>query len=194
MEKKISIRNAKNAKTGLHDFGKYIKSILYESFKESLTCVEVGSFAGDSAEILSKYFDDIVCIDPWMSGYDVDDSASDPRVYNMREVEAEFDRRTIHLENVVKMKMTSEQAADEISDYSVHVVYIDAIHTYESVKKDIELWIPKIKKGGFIGGHDYASRHFPGVKKAVDEWYATCVNKDTPIHRYADSSWAVQQL
>jgi hypothetical protein len=38
---------------------------------------------------------------------------------------------------------------------------------YEDVKKDILAWYPKIKKGGFITGHDYTT--FDGVKKAVDE-------------------------
>lgn len=36
-------------------------------------------------------------------------------------------------------------------------VYIDADHTYSSVLQDLYLWSPKVKKGGFIMGHDYAS-------------------------------------
>lgn len=45
-------------------------------------------------------------------------------------------------------------------------VMIDAAHEYENIKKDIELLLPKIKKGGVIGGDDY---DWDGVKKAVTE-------------------------
>ena len=53
------------------------------------------------------------------------------------------------------------------SDGFFDFVYIDAAHDYESVKKDIIAWTLKVKKGGYICGHDYGV--FPGVKKAVDE-------------------------
>lgn len=47
-------------------------------------------------------------------------------------------------------------------------VFIDADHSYEAVKKDIEAWYLKVKKGGIFAGHDY--RASPDVKKAVDEF------------------------
>jgi hypothetical protein len=34
------------------------------------------------------------------------------------------------------------------------IIFIDADHIYESVKKDIELSLPKVKKGGILSGHD----------------------------------------
>jgi hypothetical protein len=56
-------------------------------------------------------------------------------------------------------------------------VYIDADHTYEMVKRDIELWLPLIKKSGLIGGHDYGfpdeAVRWGGVQKAVDEIFAS---------------------
>jgi predicted O-methyltransferase YrrM len=65
------------------------------------------------------------------------------------------------------VKQLSWEAAKLFDDNSVDFVFLDADHSYESVKKDIESWLPKIKKGGMISGHDY---HNPcGVKKAVDE-------------------------
>lgn len=45
----------------------------------------------------------------------------------------------------------------------------DATHSYDAVKEDIKLWIPKIKNHGFIGGHDYNPTDWAGVVKAVDE-------------------------
>lgn len=62
-------------------------------------------------------------------------------------------------------------AAGDFEDQSLDFVFIDADHNYEAVKKDIEAWLPKVKDGGIISGHDYENENFPawGVKKAVDE-------------------------
>jgi hypothetical protein len=52
------------------------------------------------------------------------------------------------------------------------LVFLDADHTYEGVKKDIELWYPLIKKNGILSGHDYGFNNtgtYKGVQKAVDE-------------------------
>jgi hypothetical protein len=34
---------------------------------------------------------------------------------------------------------------------------------------DIEIWLPKLKPGGMIGGHDYTTHE--GVKTAVDTYF-----------------------
>jgi len=48
-------------------------------------------------------------------------------------------------------------------------VFIDAGHEYENASADIQEWMPLIKKGGLICGHDY-STGFPGVMDAVNEF------------------------
>ena len=49
---------------------------------------------------------------------------------------------------------------------SLDFVFIDASHIYKYVAEDIDLWEPKVKKGGLVSGHDL---DFPDVKKAVAE-------------------------
>lgn len=49
------------------------------------------------------------------------------------------------------------------------MIFLDANHTYESVKQDIEMWYPRVKTGGVFATHDYGHGDFPGVKSAVDE-------------------------
>ena len=53
------------------------------------------------------------------------------------------------------------------------MVYIDGDHRKEPVLADINAWLPKVKKGGIIGGHDYMPkmRHNHQVKLAVDEFF-----------------------
>lgn len=48
-------------------------------------------------------------------------------------------------------------------------IYIDACHLYECVKWDMENYLPKLKSGGLMGGHDYGDNSF-GVTQAVDEF------------------------
>jgi predicted O-methyltransferase YrrM len=62
----------------------------------------------------------------------------------------------------------SSEAVSQFEDESLDVVFIDLTHTYESVKEDIGLWLPKVKSGGILSGHDYEDS-WPGVVKAVDE-------------------------
>jgi hypothetical protein len=64
----------------------------------------------------------------------------------------------------------SSKAADLFENESVDLVFIDAEHTYDSVKKDILSWLPKIKKGGTISGHDFMAGH-EGVERAVFECF-----------------------
>ena len=62
----------------------------------------------------------------------------------------------------------SVAAALQVEDGWADFVFIDAAHSYHAVKGDIEAWRPKVKPGGWFGGHDYHSAH-PGVIRAVDE-------------------------
>jgi predicted O-methyltransferase YrrM len=70
--------------------------------------------------------------------------------------------------NYKSIKATSKTASKKFADESLDVVFIDLTHTYEAVKEDIALWLPKVKKGGILGGDDY-HENWPGVIQAVDE-------------------------
>ena len=64
--------------------------------------------------------------------------------------------------------MTTNEAAGLFKDESLDAVFIDADHSYEAVKTDIQNWMPKVRKGGILAGHDYNSA-WPGVIRAVNE-------------------------
>ena len=75
-------------------------------------------------------------------------------------------RPLINLINPIRTESVS--ASKMYADESLDAVFIDADHRYESVKADILAWMPKIKKGGILAGHDYMLGH-SGVIRAVDE-------------------------
>jgi hypothetical protein len=69
-------------------------------------------------------------------------------------------------------KLSSEEGSKLYKDNSLDFVFIDADHSYKNLKNDILCWLPKIKKGGIISGHDYIPHEenaFPDVIKAVQE-------------------------
>ena len=176
---KISIRNAKFAKIGLRDLCNHVK----DHIGTKIVIVEIGSFAGDSTEIFAQNFETVCSIDPWESGYDSADDASNPSLYDMKKVEDQFDELCKEFSNIVKMKGKSEDSVDDFDDGSLDMVYIDGNHQYQAVKEDIQRWIVKVKIGGFIAGHDWNSRHHPGVSKAVTEVLGS------PDRTFRDSSW-----
>lgn len=63
----------------------------------------------------------------------------------------------------------SVSAARLFADESLDWVHLDARHDYASVKADIEAWLPKIRKGGWLSGDDYDEQKWPEVVKAVAE-------------------------
>lgn len=70
--------------------------------------------------------------------------------------------------------MTTAEAAEQCPN-GIDLLHIDAGHSYEEVKADIENWIPKVAPGGAVCFHDYGKPHSPKlrrpeVQKAVDEW------------------------
>jgi len=74
-------------------------------------------------------------------------------------------------------KARTDTYLKSVPDNTYDLIYIDADHSYNGVKRDIELSFKKIKNGGFIMGHDYemnmekAKTHYNfGVKEAVDEF------------------------
>lgn len=89
---------------------------------------------------------------------------------------AEYQRRyeeamrlTANVKDRTVIRELSTEGAKQVEDKSCDIVYIDADHTYEAVKQDIETWLPKVKDGGWLGGHDYIQRRDWGVIKAVNE-------------------------
>ena len=64
------------------------------------------------------------------------------------------------------IKRGSLSAVKRFDDNFFDFVFIDADHSYEGCLADIKAWLPKIKKGGYLCGHDYTRS---GVKKSVDE-------------------------
>ncbi len=83
----------------------------------------------------------------------------------------------IMLGRVIPLRMESGNAAEFLAKKGVKAshCFIDADHSYEGVKRDIQLWQPLVKDGGILCGHDYnlpeQSWDWVGVRDCVDEMF-----------------------
>lgn len=89
------------------------------------------------------------------------------------------------------IKGFSESVSKSFPEHNFDFVFIDASHDYYSVKADIIAWLPKIKNGGWICGHDYGVENFPGVKQAVDELFNKSIENIIEIDE--DFTWFVRR-
>jgi predicted O-methyltransferase YrrM len=76
-----------------------------------------------------------------------------------------------HLSPVKFLGGYSDEVAKLFEDESIDVVFIDGDHSESWVLRDLSAWVPKVKPGGLIAGHDYDSRNHPGVKLAADAFF-----------------------
>jgi hypothetical protein len=117
---------------------------------------EVGVYRGDLSKEILRLWDNgtMFLIDIWRKvGKEYTDFCNnDEQLGYMMEVceviKGKEDRANL-------IRATSETASTLFQNESLDFVYIDANHSYEHVKKDLELWFPKVKKGGVFAGHDY---------------------------------------
>ena len=108
----------------------------------------------------------LLCVDPYAPYHDVYeyyDTERQQRIFEEAKASvAEF----AEAERLELVRKFSYDVAQNVPDSSLDFVFIDALHTYEGVKEDLQAWMPKIKKGGFLSGHDFG---MDGVNKAVKE-------------------------
>jgi len=132
--------------------------------KDGDVFVEVGAWKGRSTSFLaveianSKKDIKLFVVDTWE-----DEEIYQKFLSNMKPVEKYY----------FPLRLNSKDAFKKFRKESVDFVFLDASESYEDVKEDITNWLPKVKKGGILAGHDYyppgAYDWFPGVKQAVDE-------------------------
>jgi hypothetical protein len=139
--------------------------------------VEIGSWVGDSATTIANTHKDLwmTCVDTFKgSGSDQTHLLFKDLVKTTGDDDILFNTFCDNVESykgrIAPYRATSAEAAEVFEDFSLDFAYIDAGHNYEECLEDIKLWLPKIKAGGLIFGHDHCE-HFPGVIKACKEMF-----------------------
>lgn len=118
--------------------------------------VEIGVFKGETSKfILQNWNGKLYMVDVWKgleteqyedsSNHSIHQTALKETVDNIKG----FENRGIMI------RATSQEASNLFTDESLDWIWIDANHAYDYVREDIEIWFPKLKKGGLFSGHDY---------------------------------------
>jgi len=132
--------------------------------------VEVGVWQGRSLQAILDLCREnnnrVFAIDNWNPPADDPDyaEARDTDIYAIFLKNLE---RLGHTSTVEVIRDDSARAAGRFADRSVDLLFLDADHNYEAVKRDIHAWLPKLKDHSCLCGHDYTFRE--GVRHAVQE-------------------------
>lgn len=119
--------------------------------------VEVGSWKGRSAaymavEILNSNKNiKFHCVDTWEGSPEHSDYEI---IKNNKLFETFLSNISPVREKIHVVKMKSVDAAALYDNNSIDFVFIDACHDYDCIDADIKAWLPKIKIGGMLCGHD----------------------------------------
>lgn len=163
--------------------------------KSMKTVAEVGSWKGRSTVALLRSVPDdgsVTCIDTWRGSWNEQDTTHREAADGSNAV---FDRFVLNTERWAAKRQILRGKSVEVAhalamgqvvvagvpDGRFDMVFIDGAHDYESVKADIEAWLPRTRM--LICGHDY---YMPGVNRAVTELLGVG-GKDIFIG--ADSIW-----
>lgn len=136
---------------------------LFETAKNYQNIVEVGSFRGRSTHaLLSGTKGKVTAIDSWELDFRVGHPENRYDVFN------DFTENLKDFKNLEVMHMDQNNAVGKFEDNSLDMVFLDFTTDKNTLITTIKSWLPKIKEGGIICGHEYAS-NWQGVKDAVGE-------------------------
>jgi predicted O-methyltransferase YrrM len=175
-----------------------ITHIAWKGNTKEMHMIEIGSYTGDSTLVFAEHFRSVLAIDPFIDDYDPEDDACNYAPFD--QVYEEFIRKTKDVANMHLIRKTSDEAVEAIKKAAKSIdprnleeenlrafdfIYIDGMHTYDQVKKDIVNYMPLLREGGFIGGHDYADN-----KKQVMDAVNEIIGQPDAV--FQDTSWIKQ--
>lgn len=147
---------------------------------------EIGVYKGEMSKmILSKCeIQHLYMIDPYESGYTNFTESTDGNLKKMnsrfKQVSHFFAKQ--HPDKSTFIREKSEDAHSKVPN-DLDFIFIDGNHAYEYVMKDLQLWVPKVKSGGLVIGDDWQGG-FPGVVRAVQDYFRNCDSLESPFSSY----------
>jgi predicted O-methyltransferase YrrM len=143
-------------------------TLLTQYASEANVVVEIGCYEGATTVALAESSKgSVYTIDPFFGG----------RLgVCYGELIARFHCWKRGLKNIQFLKGLSYDIAPQF-EKSIDLLFVDADHTFEGVKRDWEDWFPKVKKGGIIALHDSlcvpCSPDYLGSMKFYEEYLSS---------------------
>jgi predicted O-methyltransferase YrrM len=147
---------------------------LLDATPEGGTFVELGCYKGKSTSFIGveihkrKRDINFFAIDSFQGATNSTDANEIKAYEGISEIEESYTYNVSLIGNKIKTIVSlTDEAAQYFEDGSVDCLFIDAGHSREAVKADIEAWLPKMKRYGIMAGHDFHA--WEGVNQAVTE-------------------------
>lgn len=136
-----------------------------------MAVAEVGVWSGDTAlgwvPIVSRAGGHSVLVDNFKGNPTaVGDHAA--RIIASAEIREQLISRMRPFAGVSVVEGDSAESAKQFSDRYFDLVFLDADHRYSKVSQDIRSWLPKVKVGGWLCGHDFEEGWYWGVLAEKD--------------------------
>lgn len=165
---------------------------------KNISILEIGSWLGASALSFAQGLKEhnnaqgsITCVDAWKPFFDEEKNSGDVHK-NMQAMLGSDVAYNIFLHNISTLpksilcqhlKGTSDNILPMLKAEQFDVIFIDADHTYEPVKRDILNSIPLLKDGGIICGDDLNLQMFECDKNLAKKSAELDFIKDTKTGR-----------
>lgn len=133
--------------------------------------VEVGSWRGKSTVLIANSLFgsnlNLYCIDNWQGGTDTDCL----RLAKSFDMKTEFDNNTKLFGKNIRtiIGLSTEQNVIDLLPKQIGFIFFDGAHDYETVKQEIDIYLPMLVEGGVLCFHDTDNPRYPGVRKVIDE-------------------------
>lgn len=139
---------------------KELKKLISYFVSKNAIGVEIGVDKGKTSVYLLTNLEKmghLYCIDPYIN--------REHRHGIVNKLLKEYDNCTF-------LRMKSHDAVQKVPD-NLDFVFIDGDHRYRIVLQDLYDWVPKLKSGGLLSGHDWCnSVDKGGVPKAGTEYFS----------------------
>lgn len=153
--------------------GLELQGLIKKVARTGMLVCEIGSWKGHSTAYLAQIVQEnkgmVYAIDTWQGS---------PGVWQHNIVQTkdvfrlfETNMKALGFDCVLPLVMPSLSAATILKDKIFDLIFIDANHLYKQVKADILAFLPKLRRGGIICGHDceaYYSKQPLDIQKKID--------------------------
>jgi len=155
--------------------GDDIQSLAKRVARPGMMVCEVGSWKGHStaflAQVVQEYTGLIYAVDTWEGSIGFTDTIHID--VNSKDILRLFqsNMQALGFSCVRPLVMKSLDAAAIVKNELFDMIFLDADHSYEQIKLDVRAWLPAVKYGGIISGHDCEykySEQTDDVRKVID--------------------------
>jgi predicted O-methyltransferase YrrM len=132
-------------------------NLIKENKQTNIKIADIGCWTGLStavfANIAEEYKGEVCAID-WFQGSEATNLDWAGKYYNIKKIFEDNLQSLDLLKRIKIINLPSDLAVQQFPDEYFDVVFLDADHRYKWIKEDINRWLPKVKKGGLLCGHD----------------------------------------